>query len=454
MNWFQSLKMSWRNVFRNDCDGMVQSRKALFRGNIFSTFGNNITTGAFYTALLLVLFRGEEESLRNEYIGRIAMLQTAAGFLQMAAPLFFERMKRRKLFVMCLRWSYHVLNIFCLALIPILPLDIHARANLFLIVATLMSVCVAMYTPGLQAWHIYPLSEHCRSDYYTLNSLLGGAMGMITNLLASVFMDYFAATGREYTAIVLLRGVALLMIALETKEFWQIKEPEYSAGEKKPSFVAILTTPFRHPRYLLNVLISALWIGSVSIVGNYYDTYVLADAKISYTFLGIVGLVGIPFTWLATPIWNQIIHRYGWWRPFAISLILSAGADGINCFVVEENHWLYLLGSVYYMLVAPGVSLTFSNLSYMNVPKEGMSSCLAFYSTFGSIMGFVGAWIGKNFMRATEGKILEIFGLQLKNGAYISSFACFGTILVGILAYGVYRMDQRKAKRQEQAVAV
>lgn len=454
MSWLHSFKMSWFNVFQNDCDGLVKSRKSLFWGNAFAAFGSNITAGTFYTALLLVLFRGHPESLRNEYIGRIAMLQTAAGFLQMVAPLFIERMKRRKLFVMCLRWTYHVLNIFGLALIPILPLDIHVRANLFMIVAALMSATVALYSPGMSAWHIHPLSEHCRSDYYTINSLLAGALSLASNLLASVFMDFFAADGKEYTAILIMRGVAILLIALETKQFWQIKEPEYRVTEKKPSFVQILTIPFHYPRFLLNVLIAALWTGSTALVGSYYSTYLLADAKMSYTFLGVIGIVGIPFSWLATPIWNQIIHRHGWFRPMAISLVLYGGAYAINGFVTEETQWLYLLGSIYCTMGSPGSTLAFSNLPYMNSPKEGLSSCLAFYSTVGSLMGFLGAWLGKNFIHATEGKIIEIFGLQLKNAAYISFLPFFGSILIAGLILVVHRIDQKqKLKEQKEEEA-
>lgn len=421
----------------------------MFWGNVFASFGGNITAGTFYTALILVLFRGHPESLRNEYLGRIAMLQTAAGFLQMAAPLFLERLKRRKPLVMALRLTYHFLNIFCLAIVPILPFDIITKANIFMIVAGLMSASVALYSPGMSAWHIHALSEHCRSDYYTINSLLAGALSLASNLLASVFMDFFAKDEKEFTAIIIMRGVALLLIAAESKQFWRIKEPTYSISEQKPSFLQILSIPLRHPRFLVNVTIAALWTGVTSMLGSYYGTYLLADAKMSYTFLGVIGIVGIPFSWFAAPIWNQIIHRHGWLRPMAISLVLYGGAYAINAFVTEETQWLYLAGSVYCTIVAPGATLAFSNLPYMNSPKEGLSSCLAFYSTVGSVMGFIGAWAGKVFIHATEGKIIEVFGLSLKNAAYISMLPFFGSILIAVLILFVNRSDEKKKKEEE-----
>ena len=452
MSWFHSFKMSWYRVFQEDRDGLAGSRRRLVVGNLFSSLGSSITAGIFYTALILVLFRGESESLRNEYLGNIAMLQTAAGFLQMVAPQILERLKNRKRYIMGLRWLYHFLNIFCLGVIPILPLEIHWKANLFLVVATLMSASVALYTPGLQAWHIYPVSEQCRSDYFTISSILGNVMTHSVSLFASVFMDFFAKDAQEYTAILIMRGVALLAIAMETKNYWQIKEPEYHVSEKKPSFLEILSVPFRHPMYLLNLVIGGLWASFTATLGSYYSAYLLADAKVSYSLLGIMNIASVPMTMLGLPIWNQLIRRFGWYRPMAVSWLLFGAIYGINGLVTEESKWLYGVGTVLCAFVMGGYSLGGANLPYFNAPKEGLSSCLAFYSTFSSIMGFVGAWVGKVFIRETEGKIIEVFGLELKNGAYVSFIPFFGSFLVSALILVVYFVDKKKQAMQAQTV--
>ena len=69
MGWIRNVKMSCQRVFREEGDGLAQSRRNLFSGTVMQMLVTYLTTGTLYTTLLLVLFRGESESLRNEYIG-------------------------------------------------------------------------------------------------------------------------------------------------------------------------------------------------------------------------------------------------------------------------------------------------------------------------------------------------------------------------------------------------
>lgn len=446
--WIAGLKFSWFRVFQEDDDGLANSRQSLFLGNLFSIISTNITAGTFYTALLIVLFRGHPESLRNEYIGRIAMLQTGAGFLQMVAPYIIERLKTRKKYVLSLRWLYHGLNIFGLAFIPILPIDIYTRANLFMVVAALMSASTALYTPAMSAWHIHPLSEYCRSDYYALYNMASNVLSLFVSLLSSVMMDFFTKSEKEYTAVILMRGIALFIVALEFNAFRKIKEPIYLEGEKRLVFWDILTAPFRHPRYLINILIGGIWTGSAATVGSYFVVYLVTDAKFSYTMVSLCGAVSLPIGLIAAPIWSRFIQKYGWLRPMAVSFFLYALQFFFNVLVTEETKWMYAAGVIFYMAVSSGSIIGLSNLPYMNAPKEGLSSCLAFYNTFGALMGFFGAWAGKVFMQKTAGKFIHIFGLTLKNASYIYLLPVTGTLLVALLLWAVYRMDEKQKYRR------
>ena len=444
MSWFHNFQMSWHRVFQNDTDGLMQSRRALFAGNLIGTFTSNITAGTFYTALFLVLFRGQPESMRNEYIGNIALLQTIAGFLQMLAPQIVERLRSRKLYVMGLRWTYHFLNIVCLAAVPVLPFDIRTKANIFMIICTLMSVTAALYAPALSAWHIHPLTMECRSDFFTVQNMISSVSNHVTGLLAGLFMDFFAKSEAEYTAVLIMRGVAVLAMVIEGRSYWKIKEPVDQISAKRQSLLDILLVPFRHPRYLLNVLIVPLWGGFTCTI-PYYSTYIIADAKISYTFLGIVGILAIPGGLIMAPFWNQMVRKYGWFRPMAISMILCGVSYGLNGLVNEHSHWIYVVSAIFYAFVYGGYSLGGANLPYHNAPKEGLSSCLAFYSTFGSIMGLVGTWAGKWFVRVTDGKMITVFGLTLKNTCYASFIPFFGSFLVAGLVMMVYVLDKKKS---------
>ena len=191
MGWIHNLQTIWKHTFVQDVDGLVKSRRWVFVGNLTSNALSFLVSQSFYTALLLVLFRGEPDSLRNEYLGRLAILQTATGFLQLFSPLILERMKKRKVFLMTFRWLYHFFNIVGLGVTPLLPFSIEVKATIFVAMATLMSVCLAIYSPGLSAWHVYSYGEETRSDYITILNMSNNVVSQLLYLLTGVFLDLF-----------------------------------------------------------------------------------------------------------------------------------------------------------------------------------------------------------------------------------------------------------------------
>ena len=452
MGWIHNLQTIWKHTFVQDVDGLVKSRRWVFVGNLTSNALSFLVSQSFYTALLLVLFRGEPDSLRNEYLGRLAILQTATGFLQLFSPLILERMKKRKVFLMTFRWLYHFFNIVGLGVTPLLPFSVEVKATIFVAMATLMSVCLAIYSPGLSAWHVHSYGEETRSDYITILNMSNNVVSQLLYLLTGVFLDLFTKNEKEMTAVLIMRGVAVLFVALEGKAFWQVKEPVYRTSEKKPSSMEILTVPLRHPRYLLVALIAGMIAFSNNLSAAYYMPYLVDTAGVSYTAIGVISVLSVPLSLLVTPVWNRWIQRYGWYKIQGISLPLYYAVYIFNGLTTATTHSMYYIGTIYCTVVGVGMNLVNSNLPFMEAPTEGRSSCLAFYSAFGAAMGLLGSWLGKVFINRTEGKLIEIFGLPLPNVAYACFLTFFGGLIVTVLIWIAYALEKKEKKLQGVAV--
>lgn len=454
MSWFHNVKMSWFRVFQENRDGLVKSRRNLYASNLINTVISYLVATTFYTTLLLVLFRGEPDSLRNEYIGNIAILQTAASFLQMVAPLILERMRSRKKFIIVMRCIYHFLEIIGLGIVPLLPFGIIAKANIFMVICGLISAVNALYTPGMQAWHIYPVRNDIRSDYFALNSMSTAILANLVAMITGLILDAAAIHQNEYIIILAARTISIPLVVIAMRKWWKIAEPEYPIGEKRPSFAKIMTVPFRYPKYLINTSIAALWALGSAAMGSYYSAYILSDGGVSYTLISVTNLFGMPLTLIFTPIWNQVARKVGLMRLMPIGMFLYSITYAINGLVTKDTTILYLLGSVYCCSVAPAYSLGVTNLMFDGMPKEGQSTCVAFYSTLTSLLTFVGAWIGKGFMKITEGKIVHIFGLELTNGACISFLPFFFMVLTSVFAALVYWRKKKEVQEPEETVTM
>lgn len=450
-NSYLGMKQSVLSTYKIDDDGHAKDRRRILEGNFLAGIASNMTAGVFFTGLVLIILAGETERVRNAYLGDITILQLLCGLAQLFSPLILEKLERRRGYVIAMRILYHFSNIVFLGVIPLLPLSATVKINLLMVGVVLMYTSQSLAAPGLSIWQLGSLPDQHRANHFALQSMACTAINVLSAFLCSLFMDAFKSSGRELTAILILRGLAIFVATWETWSFFDVSEPVYSKSSgSKMSFCSILTVPFRHPAFLLMVLIAGLWSFAANIPGQYYSAFMLTDAKMSYTYLNIASMCSLPIILLMTPVWNKIIHRYGWLKPMAISVALYAGAYIINVTVTERTQFAYIISAVYCNGVAPGVNLGFANLPYLKMPEEGQSSCIAFYSSVSSLAGLGGSVLARQFMQWTDGAYLNLFGWQIKNGSYINLLSAAMDLLIAVFILLVYFKDKREAALQEQ----
>ncbi len=440
---FSNVGETFRNAFRDNGDNLAPNRRNIIRGTIFNNMLVQMTGGVFFTGLILILLQNEEETVRNTYLGNMATLQLLCGMFQLAAPFFVEKMRRRRGFVLTFRLLYHVVNIVVLAVIPLLPLPSLTKADLFMWMVVLMTASNALATPPLSAWHLHSLTESRRGDFFAIQSMILPCINTVTAFLCSLLMDGMKMQGRELTAILILRGIAVLVVMLETYSYYKVSEPDYMKSAQVPKLREVLTVPFRHPKFLLMVLIAVLWGFMANIPSQYYAAYQLEDAKLTYTYMNSANFLNIPVTLLMIPFWNKRIHRYGWLPVLSVSVFLYAFAYFFNGLLTADTQYIYIVSAVYCNMVAPGVTLGMANLPYLRIPERGQSSCIAFYNSVVALASTMGAWAGKYFVLATEGIYLDLFGLHLKNAAYVSFLPFIGTVLLTFIILLIYRYDKK-----------
>lgn len=450
-NSYLGLKQSVVATYKIDDDGNAKNRRRILEGNFLAGIATNMTAGVFFTGLVLIILADETEKVRNGYLGNITILQLFCGLAQLFSPLILEKLERRRGYVIAMRILYHFSNIIFLGVIPLLPFSATVKINLLMVGVVLMYTSQALAAPGLSVWQLGSLPDQHRANHFALQSMACTAVNALSAFLCSLFMDLFKSGGRELTAILILRGLAILVATWETWSFFDVSEPVYTQPDgNKMSFGSILTVPFRHPAFLLMVFIAGLWSFAANIPGQYYNAFMLTDAKMSYTYLNIASMCSVPFSILMTPVWNKIIHRYGWLKPMAISVALYAGAYVINVAVTEHTQFAYIISAVYCNSVAPGVTLGFANLPYLKIPEEGRSSCIAFYSSVSSLAGLGGSVLARQFMQWTDGSYLNLFGWQIKNGSYINLLSAAMDLLIAGFILLVYLRDKREEAARQQ----
>ncbi len=431
-DFFMAYRLGWNRALREDSDGMAASRRGVFGCNLSTYVTSILTSGVFYTALMLLILKDATTEEYGYFLALRAAVVSVAGLTQFVAPFFLERLKTRRWAVDLLMGVYHLINLLLMPLIVYLPLTVSGKGYLFVVLTGLMTVSSSLCAPAWGVWSMHSLPVERRSDYLMIYRCVCDVLGQALTLLASVFMDYFEARSAAMTGILIMRGVSILMVWSEYTFRRRAVEPVYNAGHERIRLRDILLTPFSSKKFLATVLVASIWGFACAFAAVYYSAYLLDGAKLSYSYMGVVGLAGVPLGLITMPIWNRMIHRMGWMRALPIGMMLYGMAYLFNGFVTEQSQWMYLVSTVFCMAVCGIMALETENLPYLYLPREMSASCLAFYRLCGNLATLAAAAAASWVYGLTSGITIRVFGLTLVNSAYMSIMS-FGMVLVGVL---------------------
>ena len=139
-----------------------------------------------------------------------------------------------------------------------------------------------------------------------------------------------------------------------------------------------------------------------NIPGSYYSVYLLRNVEASYSFINIVSMLNVPVLVLLTPVWSQFLRRFSWLKTCNVSIALYALNYLLLGLVNKGNYlWLYPTAQIYAFVLATGINLSFTNIPYINIPRQNQTIYIGFYSTMCNLGALLGAGNKQLLMYAT-----------------------------------------------------
>ena len=109
----------WNRVLRDDSDGLARSRSGILHSQIAMSILGIITTGTFFTALLLAILKDATTEQYSYFIALQATVQHLSAAAQLIAPLFLEKMKKRRIFVNLFSGFFYAAHIIFLPMLTV-----------------------------------------------------------------------------------------------------------------------------------------------------------------------------------------------------------------------------------------------------------------------------------------------------------------------------------------------
>ncbi len=441
--YIKNFIASLRKAYVDDTDGCAKSRRNVVAAGSFESIALGLFTGTFYTALVQTAFANEPSEIRNEYLGWIISLSFLARVLQGFTPFFAKWIRDWKRFYRVTRATAYFLQSVLIILTVFLPIPSNAKAAAVFLIVFISETLFFLSNPLLCKWYIGNVPLAIYPDWFSGQQLTITLSTTLAVIAASVIFDGLAGSGKAMIGIIVLRLAAMIVGILELNANSRIRMPDHMQSDRQPNFIETISSLKKSKRYRNILAISCLWSFVLAFPGQYYTSYLVNNLHQSYTLVNIATIVSIPAFLFMMPFWLLVVQRWGWYVPFGWIALLYAAVNLTYTFVSGETVYLYLVGMVISQLLLPGANMISGSLPFQEVPSGMEVAYLGIFNVLCNSSRFLGSYLGKAFMAATEGSLINLFGVEFVNGQYICAVCAMLDILFMVLIFSVQRTRQR-----------
>jgi MFS family permease len=339
----------------------------------------------------------------SDYIAGILLsLPLFTNFLQLLSALIYEKMERRKKFMITLIVMYRALicGIIFIPLILPKPLWIYG----LMVMVTLGYGCMSIFSPGTSNWVVSVVPQRIRGRYFARRESVFQTTGMLASLIMGWIVDML---GKDYVAFAIVFGTALLFAALDVYFLTKIEEPPVQIHHKQRlKFSQLFVIPLQNKVYIRFVLYWMIWNFGLWMALPFFSVYMVNDLKLSYIFMTIQNTIQVITLVVAVRWWGRYGDTHSWDRALKLSCLVLCGAFALWILVTPGTVFLLIPLGVLSGIAFGGMNMSAFNAVFQLSPEKGRTVYLGFQAAFTGLAGFLGPVLG--------GKLGEWYGTLLQ----------------------------------------
>ncbi len=387
-----------------------KSRKMILRESVTANAIGSIAGGSILAGFNKYL------GLSNEMAGIIAAIPLLTGVLQMFSALFFERLARRKFFI-CLFFFLHRLSLSAMYFVPLMVQGTGLRVALMFAIYVFASSFSSMGTGPVNIWMIDLVPESLRGRFFAKKDAVSLIANVAAGLVMGVVLDAFRAGGREREGFLLVSGVILLLLAVNTYLFAKWDEPLQTPPKTPFRLRDMFQKPLAHKEFRKVIGFNILYCISLQMAAPFFSVYMVDVLGLSYLNIMLVGFLSAGTRVIFLRIWGRMADSASSWPRVAKWALRALGLGHALWFFASPNiAWFYFpILQLFSGMAWGGVNLSIFNLPFAVMPKEGRNLFLAMHSVIGSVTGFLAALLGAGLSSLLGGVSFSFWGLHVGN---------------------------------------
>lgn len=415
MNFFRQLHNAWDRVaqsahFYGDGEG-PRSRRSIICSGLAYNIVFNILNGSYLAGFCLTIGASANQ------VNAIVIVLSVCNLVQIISPLFMARLRRRKPLLIALRGTAHAVNILVIPALALAGIPGNVLLPLVTVLLGMAQCLLAFVSPGIQVWHIGCIPPEKQLGHFSFFTVMNCITVYVGLFLWGLVTDGLSGWLGKGIALPLVRMSMLLLAAIDIFFLTRIHEypPEESRRQSVWKFFAQMGRCIREsPAYCKIIGVASAWNLVANIPSQYYNTYLLENLGLSYTFLNSVTLFNVVVVLALTPVWKRFVQWKGVRGCLFWSVLLFAPHAVGYAFTTAETVFLYPISVIYNLIFAAGINLGFSLVPYLNLPEKNRTIYMAVYNTSCALSALLGVLFGRLVFTLLEAAgTVRLFGAEV-----------------------------------------
>lgn len=416
------------NFKEEHCTG----RALLLLNTFFCGIGNVFITGTFYTAFLT------ENGIDIVKVGIITFIPYFCWIFGLFAPQILSKFKKRRALMIFNHTFYYTCVVLGTTIMPMFVKDPDTRTVWFAVFLVLGNLCNALVGSGASAWHIHFLPDgKDRNFHFAISNLIANLIGTATAIGASFLADALAGSPAQARIITTLRIVSFILFVLSGLLLYLIpKEYPYEKAAKV-RLRDVFVIPIKNRKFILTLMITIVWNFVGNFNANTWTYYILNTVGMNYlmTYVGSI-VIAIGGIFLMNK-WRSAISQHSWFTIIAFNVFIAAINELLMGFVTANTLYIFIIGSVLNGLNMIGAQITFSNVFYINLPREKthFDVFITFNNFAANIAVFFGSMVGTwllSMLETADGGARMLFGLPFYGSQFLVWIKCILFLLLAL----------------------
>ncbi len=443
MSYVKVLARAWigslTNIFSFQ-DDESRGRVIALTSTLLTTFYNVFITGIFYTGFLSMYGMSITDA------GILTFIPYIANLLSVFSPKLLGRFAKRKKLLLTAKVIYYAIYIVVATVMPQFVTDPDQRLILFIIIQAVAAGFYAFFGSGFTIWfyNFYPLENDRRIRYVMLSQIFSSILSSLVLIGSGLLTDALSGSPFQDQLILIFRYCAFALVLLDV--FFQSKAKEYPyVAEENTRLHEVFTLPFKNKKFFACMILMFLWNFNGNLNNGLWGYHLLNHLDFSYTLINAMSVLYTIVLLCLSPVWNKVLRRYSWIKTFGIATLLFVPTEVICFSLMPGDAGMYVVASFFQNVMSVGLNLAYSNILYMNLPKEKSTTYITFNTIGCNIFAFFGLMTGTWVSGITGDSTISMLGLEV----YSVQFTClmrgifmafFGLVLV--LKWRIFTRDE------------